>query len=69
MAGSGARGGGGLRDGLIAAAHQEILRLKEVNERLLQAQAESMFPDLLYAHKCTMLLEVRSVLKQHDLAL
>ena len=33
--------GGGLRDGLIAAAHQEILRLKEVNERLLEAQTES----------------------------
>ncbi len=35
------KGGSGLRDGLIAAAHQEILRLKEVNERLLEAQAES----------------------------
>ena len=41
MPGSGPRNGGALRDGLIAAAHREILRLKEVNERLLQAQTES----------------------------
>ncbi|KAK9821857.1 hypothetical protein WJX74_006036 [Apatococcus lobatus] len=41
LAGQRPRTGGGLRDGLIAAAHQEILRLKEVNERLLQAQSES----------------------------